>query len=173
MAPKKKGNKKGNEDWENELSENLDPVAAATETSRAEEDANDQEMNGGGGGLLAAVRKNKNRRAKKGKDVGDYVEGEDPTVEGAEGANDTNGLADKAPEEATADDLFDSVPTKGKGGKGGAKITQAGSDDEGSMADGGGGLKSKKEKEKERREREKQRKKEQVSNRSEIYHCLD
>ena len=34
MPPKKKGNKKGNDDWEAELGESVDPVAAATQAKR-------------------------------------------------------------------------------------------------------------------------------------------
>ena len=74
MAPKKKGGKKQADDWENDLGETPDPIAAATEQAKATEAENDDgqhaEVNGeelGGGGLLAALKKNKAKRAKKGK----------------------------------------------------------------------------------------------------------
>lgn len=162
MAPKKKGNKKGDDDWEADLGE--DPIAAATQAAKNAEvaqDGGDDAADLDGGGLLAALRKNKANRKKKGKPVEeDLVDGEDPP--------DTNGvedLATKAPTEANADDLFDTQVTKTKGGKGkqGKKEgTLAPNEDEAASADEGGTVKSKKEKEKEKKEREKQRKKEQV-----------
>lgn len=175
MAPKKKGNKKGNDDWETELGETPDQVASAaqqtveTETaqeSRETETAHQPQedgLNGGGGGLLAALRKNKSKKQKKGKHVEeDYLEGEEPN--GANGHTQANGIMDlaaKAPEEANADDMFDTQLTKVKGGKG----KQGKTDEEANEStdgDEGGGMKSKKEKEREKKEREKQRKKEQV-----------
>jgi len=175
MAPKKKGNKKGNDDWETELGETPDHVASAApqtmETETAQEtqeietahQTQEDGLNGGGGGLLAALRKNKSKKQKKGKHVEeDYLEGEDPS--GTNGHTDADGIQDlaaKAPEEANADDLFDTQLTKVKGGKGkqGKAEEEA---NESSDGDEGGGLKSKKEKEREKKEREKQRKKEQV-----------
>ena len=166
MPPKKKSNKKGGEDWEAELGETPDPIAAATQAAKDEDPApdapadGDADEDGGGGGLLAALRKNRTKKAKKGKPVQeDFVEGEDPP--GA--TNGTTPATDgKAAEEADADDVFGAAPAKGKGGKGKqaqAKVEPAADGDE----DGEGGLKSKKEKEREKKEREKQRKKEQVS----------
>lgn len=169
MPPKKKGNKKGNDDWEADLGESVDPIAAATQEAKdadAADDAAEDDV-GGGGGLLAALKKNKKQRQKKGKPVQeDYLEGEDPPAADAIIAdgqpNDVSELAAKAPEEANADDLFDAQPTKAKGGKGKpGKVEAAPKDNEESDGEGGG-LKSKKEKEKEKKEREKQRKKEQV-----------
>ncbi|KAB8336875.1 hypothetical protein FH972_021183 [Carpinus fangiana] len=109
MPPKKKGGNKKNDDWDEGLGETPDPIAAATEAAKQEEDAQDQEEEeGGGGGLLAALKKNRGKKAKKGKVLEDFVEGEDPP--GAEPANGPlNGdaaLDAKAPEEADADDLF-------------------------------------------------------------------
>lgn len=174
MAPKKKGNKKGNDVWEAELGETLDPIASAaqesmeTETPETESPHQTQEdgLNGGSGGLLAALKKNKSKKQKKGKHVEeDYLEGEDPReTSGINGHTEADGIHDlaaKAPQEANADDLFDAQVTKAKGGRGkqGKAEEEA---DEPTDGDEGGGLKSRKEKEREKKEREKQRKKEQV-----------
>ena len=70
MAPKKKGNKKGNDDWEAELGESPDPIAAATQDAKdadVPKDDPEDETGGGGGGLLAALKKNKSNKKKKGK----------------------------------------------------------------------------------------------------------
>jgi translation initiation factor 5B len=167
MAPKKKGGKKPADDWENDLGETPDPIAAATEQAKATEaernEGQHDEVNGeelGGGGLLAALKKNKAKRAKKGKPVEDFVEGEDPTA--PEPAPAEVDLAAKAPEEATLDDedVFAGPSKKGKGGK--KQPEKAAPADADSDREDGGGLKSKKEKEREKKEREKQRKKEQV-----------
>ncbi|OAL36797.1 hypothetical protein AYO20_03852 [Fonsecaea nubica] len=166
MAPKKKGGKKQADDWENELGETVDPIAQATEDAKRAETENDaaEEVNGGGG-LLAALRKNKDRRAKKGKPVvNDFVEGED--ADGVTPAQPENDLDAKAPTEATFDDEDDDVfagnaHKKTKGGK-----KQQEKDEQPANADGedaGEGVKSKKEKEREKKEREKQRKKEQAA----------
>lgn len=171
MAPKKKCNKKANDDWESELGETVDPIAAAAQEAKDADAAQDtvEDEAGGGAGLLAALKKNKKQKQKKGKPVQeDYLEGEDlPATDGIKADGEVNGideLAAKAPEEANAEDLFDAQPTtKPKGGKGkpGKPEPALKDDDEESGAEGGG-LKSKKEKEKEKKEREKQRKKEQV-----------
>ncbi|KAL8670065.1 MAG: hypothetical protein Q9168_005370 [Polycauliona sp. 1 TL-2023] len=174
MAPKKKGIKKGNDDWEADLGESADPIAAATQEAKEEDAAHivaEDEAGGGGGGLLAALKKNKKQKQKKGKPVEeDYLDGEDPS-----GANDDmadtepNGidiLAAKAPVEANADDLFDAPPAakQQKGGKGKPGRPEPTSKDDDDESGGeGGGMKSKKEKEREKKEREKQRKKEQAA----------
>ena len=157
MAPKKKDGKKEDDDWEAELGETPD---AAPEAKTTEDVNGDGEADMGGGGLLATLKKNKNKRAKKGKPVDDFVEGEDPpAVDGAEEAANLNG---KVPEEANLeeDDVFAGTAKKNKAGK---KAPEKAAED---LADGSkdeeGGMKSKKEKEKEKKEREKQRKKEQV-----------
>lgn len=177
MAPKKKGNKKGNEDWEAELGESVDPIAVATQDAKdadADHDAEEAQVNqtnndlGGGGGLLAALKKNKSKKQKKGKVVNeDYLDGEDPQTENGDnelgGIDGIDNLASKAPEEATTEDLFAAQVTKGKGGKGKqGKVEEIPKDDGDGSGEEGGTLKSKKEKEKEKKEREKQRKKEQV-----------
>lgn len=158
MAPKKKGGKKQADDWETELGETAE---AAPEAPTTEDVNGDAEPEMGGGGLLAALKKNKNKRAKKGKPVDDFVEGEDPpTVDGSTG---DSKLDSKATEAANLEeeDVFAGMAKKGKLGK---KVPEKPAEE---LADGEkddeGGLKSKKEKEKEKREREKQRKKEQVS----------
>ena len=171
MAPKKKGNKKGNDDWEAELGEVADPIAAAAQEPEDVETAQDEEEDGigaGGGGLLAALKKNKSKKQKKGKAVEeDNLEGEDsPAKNGTNGHAEPNSIEDlaaKAPEEATTDDLFAALATKGKSGKGKhAKVEVAPNEDADGLDGEGGTMKSKKEKEKEKKEREKQRKKEQV-----------
>ena len=171
MPPKKKGGKKAADDWEKDLGETPDPIAAATQEAKnaeAEEDgapngdAEGEEGGGGGGGLMAALKKNKERRKKKGKAVEDFVEGEDPPA--AEGAPAPTDLEAIASVEASIEDE-DVFAASAKNGKGAKKQpeklaeeeTAGGEDDE-----EGGGLKSAKQKEKERKEREKQRKKEQV-----------
>lgn len=173
MAPKKKGAKKQQDDWEADLGESIDPVAQAeTAAQNGEADQTkpaaeaDAEGESGGGGLLAALKRNKNKRQKKGKPENDFVEGEDPTTNADQPSEEVVDLSAKAPEEGTIDDEdFPSAGKKGKGGKKPAAQALKGDDsDDDSVASGAAGMKSKKEKEKEKKEREKQRKKEQVSN---------
>ena len=167
MPPKKKANKKADDDWEADLGESIDPTAAppAAEDAPSPED----DDSGGGGGLLAALKKNKKQKQKKGKAVqDDYLEGEDPPgTNGVDGHGEPDGIAQiaqKAPEDANVDEIFDDQVKKIKGGKGkqprgpDTSFYSAQVDQE----DEGGSLKSKKEKEKGKKEREKQRKKEQV-----------
>ena len=172
MAPKKKSNKKGGDDWEADLGE--DPIAAATQEAKDSEVNENGEADpaaGGGGGLMAALKKNKANKKKKGKVVDeDWLEGEDPPgADGVNGHAEPDGiqdLASKAPAEADAEDLFADQVSKVKGGKGkqGKKEgTLAPNVDGDASGDEGGTVKSRKEKEKEKKEREKQRKKEQVS----------
>lgn len=173
MAPKKKGSKKQQDDWEADLGESIDPIAQAEQAAQngeadqtkpaAEDDANGDAAPGG---LLAALRKNKNKRQKKGKADNDFVEGEDPAADDSKPAEEIPDLSAKAPEEGTFDDE-DEYGLPGKKGKGGKKsaaqaLRDDDSDDNDSVASGTTGVKSKKEKEKEKKEREKQRKKEQV-----------
>lgn len=161
MAPKKKGGKKEVDDWENELGETPDPIAQATEDAKAAESTQDGDADAEsvGGGLLAALRKNKDKRKKKGKIDNDFVEGEDPN---GVAPIPNGGLDAKGPEEANIEeeDVFaGSGGKKGKAGKKEQKPTTVEDEDD---EDEGGSMKSKKEKEKEKKEREKQRKKEQV-----------
>lgn len=156
MAPKKKGNKRQEEDWEAELGETAPAANGATEEEPAATPAEEDE--GAGGGLLAALRKNKSKKAKKGKQANDFVEGEDPVQEAV------TDLASKAPEEGTFDD--DDV-FAGKKAQKNAKAAAAAAKEQQAApkepADGEFRVKTKKEKEKEKKEREKQRKKEQAA----------
>ena len=167
MAPKRKGGKKQSDDWENDHGETVDPIAQATEAAKAgEEQDAAEDVNGGGGGLMAALRKNKDKRMKKGKqNVNDFVDGEDP--DGTATPDPVAELAAKAPTEATFDEDDDvfagNANKKGKGGKKQALKEELPADEDDADEDDGGGVKSKKEKEREKKEREKQRKKEQVS----------
>jgi translation initiation factor 5B len=84
MAPKKKPNKKGNEDWEAELGETVDPISTTiVEAKEVDQNGNedgDELSLEGGGGLLAALKKNKSKKQKKGKAVeGDHLDGEEST----------------------------------------------------------------------------------------------
>jgi len=157
MAPKKKGNKKAQDDWEAELGESIAPAngdaTPAPEDGGAEAPAEDDAP--AAGGLMALMRKNKERRKKKGLPE---LEGED--APGAEPAPPPEEKA--APAEANIEDEFALPEKKGKGGKGKqqAKPAPAAGDDE---TDASGRVLTKAEKEKAKKEREKQRKKEQVS----------
>lgn len=172
MAPKKKNNKKQQDDWEAELGETVDPIAAALAENKengASGEAEEEEETGGGG-LMAAMRKNRDKKKKKGKFVDDFVEGEDPPTAETEQADEAAELAAKAPEEATMDDEFALPEKKGKGkagnakgGKPAAKEAEEAEGGEGEERGADGHIMSKKEKEKAKKEREKQRKKEQVS----------
>jgi translation initiation factor 5B len=161
MAPKKKGGKKAQDDWENEIGESVEaPTEAPSKPTEENGTANGEEEEMGGGGLLASIRKNRARKAKKGKVVEDFVEGEDPSQEDGGNTPAPVDLASKAPVEANAEDedVFGQPTKKGKGGKAQSKEKEPENEDDGE----GGHLKTKKEKEKEKKEREKQRKKEQV-----------
>ncbi|KAL4891625.1 hypothetical protein BDV59DRAFT_181356 [Aspergillus ambiguus] len=151
MAPKKKGNKRQEEDWEAELGESVPAAGGESADAPAEEPAEEDNM---GGGLLAAVRKNRNKKAKKGKPVNDFVEGED-----AEPANGDAGFESKAPQEGTFDDEDDVFAGNAKKPNKAAVKPPPPPKDE----DDGFRVKSKKEKEREKKEREKQRKREQAA----------
>jgi translation initiation factor 5B len=162
MPPKKKGgNRKGNDDWEADLGEPVGPAVAPAVEAKDDGAAENAEDVLGGGGLMAAIRKNKSKKQKKGKQVGDFLEGEDPLKPQDADANDA-ALAAKAPQEVTEIDEDNFAPVKkGKGAqKKPEKVEEA--PDEGEE-ETGGKVKSKKEKEREKKEREKQRKKELVS----------
>lgn len=151
MGPKK-GSKKQNDDWEAELGESLLPTNG--QTDKATNDAAPMEDEDMEGGLLAALKKNKNKKGKKGKPVNnDSVEGESvPAVKPANNDQDDIDEEDvfaggkKAKEEAAQ------VVAKAAAAK------KAGVAD----TDASGRMKSKKEKEKEKKEKEKERKREQV-----------
>lgn len=146
MPPKKKGNKRQEEDWEAELGESASAGDAPT-NDQPEDGANNDGEAEAAGGLMAALRKNKAKKAKKGKPGNDFVDGEDPAAD----------LASKAPEEGNfdEDDVFAGKPKKS------IKVVPA-PPPPAENEDGEFRVKSKKEKEKEKKEREKQRKKEQV-----------
>ncbi|WQF80088.1 Putative small GTP-binding protein [Colletotrichum destructivum] len=155
MPPKKKGNKaRANDDWENELGETIAPAAATLEAD-AEKPAEEEDETPGG--LMATMRKNREKRKKKG--IEEPPAAPEPEVE----AEPSPSLAEKAPEEATMEDEFALPQKKGKGGKGKqapAATAAPAADDEG---DGPGRVLTKAEKEKLKKEREKQRKKEQAA----------
>ncbi|CDM26547.1 hypothetical protein DTO013E5_4729 [Penicillium roqueforti] len=148
MAPKKKSNKRQEEDWEADLGESVPAAAPADE--QPQEDANEEAAPVGG--LMAALRKNKAKKAKKGK-TNDFVEGED-----AEGVD---ALASKQPEEGNFDDDDVFAGKKTKPIK--EVVKPAAEEPEGEFR-----VKSKKEKEREKKEKEKQRKKEQAATKKKL-----
>ena len=158
MPPKKKGNKKAQDDWEADLGESIPPAdAAPAEEPKAEEPAAEDDSMGGG--LLASLaRRKKTKKNKKGGDE-DWVQGEDPTADGAADA----GLESKAPVEANLDDDDDVFAGNygKKKGKGADKKEEEPKDGP-AEDDGAPRVKTKAEKEKEKKEKEKQRKKELV-----------
>jgi translation initiation factor 5B len=162
MAPKKKGNKKAqNDDWEAELGESVAPQGAAPAEAKPEDTAAEDDV--AGGGLMAALAKRGKKNKKKG-GANLEVEGEaPPPVDGAE-----EDFESKAPQEGTFDDDDDDVfagnygKQKGKGGAA-AKVEEPVEERSESPADGAPRVKTKAEKEKEKKEKEKQRKKELVS----------
>lgn len=158
MPPKKKGNKKAqDDDWEAELGESIAPQEDAPAESKTKDAAPADEALGGG--LMAALQRRGKKKNKKGADF--ELEGEDPP---ANGANDA--LESKAPQEGNFDDEDDDVfagnygKKQGKGGPAAAvaKTEEAPEDND----DGAPRVKTKAEKEKEKKEKEKQRKKELV-----------
>ncbi|PTB42772.1 hypothetical protein M441DRAFT_135726 [Trichoderma asperellum CBS 433.97] len=150
MAPKKKGNKKDQDDWEAELGETIAPANAVPATN--DENGEDDEAAAGGGGLMAIMRKNKEKRKKKG--IVDEEPAPEPVVE--------EDLSAKAPVEASLDDDEFALPQKkGKGGKGKPAPAAAKKDDD--DLEEPGRILTKAEKEKLKKEREKQRKKEQAA----------
>ncbi|ROW05669.1 hypothetical protein VMCG_05276 [Cytospora schulzeri] len=151
MAPKKKGNKKAQDDWEAELGETIAPANGDEAPAAAENNdaAADAEEGPAAGGLMALMKKNKEKRKKKGLSDDVPVEEAEPAEEKA------------APVEANMDDEFALPEKKGKGGKGKQQQQAAkGGDDE---TDASGRVLTKAEKEKLKKEREKQRKKEQAA----------
>ena len=171
MPPKKKNNKKA-DDWESELGESVDPIAAATQPAKEEEAIKDAEEEEAfpATGLMAAMKKNRNKRKNKGKPVDDFGDDEDQR------AAQEPDLAVKAPEEAIMEDEFALPDKKGKakgGANGAAKLAKEEKEDEEEEERGADGkLLSKKEKEKLKKEREKQRKKEQVGACYRVYACV-
>ncbi|KAK3491674.1 hypothetical protein B0T13DRAFT_438826 [Neurospora crassa] len=175
MAPKKKGNKKANDDWEAELGESIAPVnnGAAADAGAAASPAADDEAASGGGGLMERMRKAKEKRKKKGlADDWEAELGEDaPGAEKPAAAEPVPDLSAKVAEEANLDDEFALPEKKGKGGKGKQQQQQqqkaapaaAAKKDEDAANEDGPRVLTKAEKEKLKKEREKQRKKEQAA----------
>jgi translation initiation factor 5B len=163
MAPKKKGNKKAQEDdWEADMGETIAPQNGAAEEPKAEEAAPDADA--GGGDLMAYLQRRGKKKKNKGADF--ELEGEDPMAASADDAQGAEAaFDDKAPQEGTFDDdedVFAGNYGKKKGkGKGGAAEKKDEPKDE-DNADNGPRVKTKAEKEKEKKEKEKQRKKELV-----------
>ncbi|KAI1244121.1 hypothetical protein MGN70_013990 [Eutypa lata] len=159
MPPKKKGNKKAADDWEAELGESIAPANGNGEDAAPEDDADQNEEDDAPvGGLMAMMKKNREKRKKKGLSE-DFGEGEN-----AADAETTPAPEVKAPVEATMDDEFALPEKKGKGGKQNkqqpaAKAAPAADEER----DASGKVLTKAEKEKLKKEREKQRKKEQAA----------
>lgn len=166
MAPKKKGNKKAQEDdWDADMGETITPQNGGAEEPKAEEAAPGDEA--AGGGLMAALQRRGKKKKNKGADF--ELEGEDPPVDGANGADAT--VESKAPQEATFDDDEEDVFAGNYGkkkGKGGAAAAAAEKQEEPQeeKTDDAPRVKTKAEKEKEKKEKEKQRKKELVCSRA-------
>ena len=152
MAPKKKGNKKGGDDWEAELGEAVAPVDAAVEPKAEEAGAEDEAPVND---LMAAIQRRKKKKNKGGDQ--DFVQGEDPVADAPVD------LASKAPEEGNfdEDDVFAGNFNKKKG-KAAAPAQKEEEPKEEKVDDGASKVKTKAEKEKEKKEKEKQRKKELV-----------
>ena len=170
MPPKKKGNKKAQEDdWEADLGETITPQTGGAEEPKAEEAAPGDDA--GGGGLMAALQRRGKKKKNKG---GDFeLEGEDPPVDDAISAD---ALESKAPQEGTFDDDDDDVfagnygkkKGKGKGGAAPEKQEEPKEEPQEDKTDDGPRVKTKAEKEKEKKEKEKQRKKELVCPRARL-----
>lgn len=158
MPPKKKGNKKAQDDWEADLGESITPSDAPAEAPKADEPAAEEDA-GFGGGLMASLQRRNKKKGTKGADQ-DFVQGEEPTTDGAA----SPALEDKAPEEANLDDddVFAGNFGKKDKTKGGANKKEEAKEDKGADGDDGPRVKTKAEKEKEKKEKEKQRKKEMV-----------
>jgi translation initiation factor 5B len=151
MPPKKKGNKKVQDDWEADLGESIAPQDAAAEPA-AEAPAAEEEAPVSG--LMAALAKRGKKKGKKGGQQDWEAElGEDPT---AGAANDL--LASKAPEEGNLDD--DDVFAGNFKPKTEQKVGKQ--EEKAPATDDAPRVKTKAEKEKEKKEKEKQRKKELV-----------
>ncbi|KAF1949727.1 hypothetical protein CC80DRAFT_598721 [Byssothecium circinans] len=150
MPPKKKGNKKAQDDWEAELGETVAPQGDVPAEPDGTEPATEED--GTSGGLMAAIQRRGKKKGKKGADQ-DFVEGEDPTATATANVDE---LASKAPKEANfdEDDVFagNYKPKKEKVVE--EKTTTEAPNEE------SGRVKTKAEKEKEKKEKEKQRKKE-------------
>ncbi|KAI1877299.1 uncharacterized protein JN550_001371 [Neoarthrinium moseri] len=115
MPPKGKKGKK-DDDWESELGESIAPPANGDAAPAQDGDANGDEDEAPAGGLMAMMKKNREKRKKKG--LGEDFE--DPNAK-----KDDEEAAAKAPVEATMEDEFTLPEKKGKGGKGGKQAPAA------------------------------------------------
>ncbi|KAL2153103.1 hypothetical protein VTH82DRAFT_4258 [Thermothelomyces myriococcoides] len=158
MAPKKKGNRKGDDDWEAELGESIAPTNPAAAAPATDAPAADDEP-AVGGGLMNLMRKNKEKRKKKG-----IIDDDEGANAGDEPTPDTlPDLSARQAEEANAEDEFALPDKKNKGGKGKQQQKAAAAPKDDGEANDGPRVLTKAEKEKLKKEREKQRKKEQAA----------
>lgn len=159
MPPKKKGNKKAQDNWEDDLGESIVPQDAApaeptAEAPAAEEPAAEEEAPVSG--LMAALAKRGKKKGKKGGQQDWEAElGESPAASATD-----DPFAGKAPEEANFDD--DDVFAGNFKPKKDQKDEKKGEEEKAAVADDAPRVKTKAEKEKEKKEKEKQRKKEMV-----------
>lgn len=164
MPPKKGKKGKAADDWEEELGESITPVNGDAAPPAEGDDAAAAEEEDAPTGLMAMMRKNREKRKKKGLSE-DFV---DPDAN--KPSEPVEDLIVKAPIEATADDEFALPEKKGKGGKGGKQQAAKAAPNPDDVGEDGRML-TKAEKEKLKKEREKQRKKEQVRRRSATCLC--
>ncbi|PFH55969.1 hypothetical protein XA68_17314 [Ophiocordyceps unilateralis] len=156
MPPKKKSSdKKGYDDWENELGESMAPQKITALDHPSSEPAGDNvDSSGGGVGFMALLRKNKEKRKKKGFEEGlSRDEDSQPPIQVA--TNETSA----EPKEASTD--LPSSNMKGKVDKGSSSPAKNNEPED--FAGNDGRILTKSEKEKLKKEREKQRKKEQAA----------
>ncbi|KAF2450294.1 hypothetical protein P171DRAFT_468665 [Karstenula rhodostoma CBS 690.94] len=160
MPPKKKGSKKAQDNWEDDLGESIVPQDAAAESTAeptATEPAAEEEAPVSG--LMAALAKRGKKKGKKGGQQDWEAElGESPDA----GATD-DPFASKAPEEANfdEDDVFAGNFKPNKEQK--EEKQEEKKKEKAVVADDAPRVKTKAEKEKEKKEKEKQRKKEMAA----------
>ena len=170
MPPKGKKNRK-NDDWDADLGESIAPVnpAAAVPTADEAPAAAEKEEEAPVGGLMALMRKNKEKRKKKGLSE-DWLDGETPEGQVPAAVPEPD-LSAKQAEEANLEDEW-ALPDK-KGKKGGKQQQQQQQQQQNKKQQQEEKKKddeevpeirvlTKAEKERLKKEREKQRKKEQV-----------
>jgi len=163
MPPKGKKNRK-NDDWDADLGESIAPVNPAAAAPAADEApaAAEKEEEAPVGGLMALMRKNKEKRKKKGLSE-DWLDGETPEGQAPAAAPEPD-LSAKQAEEANLEDEW-ALPDK-KGKKGGKQQQNKKQQQEEKKKDDEEvpeiRVLTKAEKERLKKEREKQRKKEQV-----------
>lgn len=163
MAPKKKGNKKAQQDdWEAELGETIAP--AATESPQAEEaPAVTEEDAGFAGGLMASLQRRKQKKGKKNQNDDWEAElGEDASAQNG-GAESPAPLESKAPQEGSFDDEEDVFAGNYGKKKGKAQDNKKEEPKVEEKKDDAPRVKTKAEKEREKKEKEKQRKKEMAA----------